>query len=95
MIGDSVRESDPTAEVILFGSRARGDAHQDSDWDVLIIVNSPIVSEEQFKLLNYNLWVKGFEMGQEINPIIYTRDQWNSPTLSLFKYNVKKEGVAL
>ena len=33
MIGDSVHTVDPTAEVILFGSRARGDARKDSDWD--------------------------------------------------------------
>lgn len=25
-------------EIILFGSRARGDHHEDSDWDLLIIV---------------------------------------------------------
>ena len=27
------------AIVILFGSRARGDAREDSDWDVLILVD--------------------------------------------------------
>lgn len=28
------------AEVILFGSRARGDAHDDSDWNVLILLDA-------------------------------------------------------
>ncbi|MBI5843693.1 MAG: nucleotidyltransferase domain-containing protein [Deltaproteobacteria bacterium] len=29
-------------EVILFGSRARGDAEPDSDMDVLVILNEPV-----------------------------------------------------
>ena len=95
MIGVSVHKVDPKAEVILFGSRARGDARKDSDWDVLIIVDTPKVTEEQFETLNYDLWLKGLELGQEINPIIYTRDRWNAPIPSVFKYNVRKEGVVL
>ena len=95
MIGDSVHTVDPTAEVILFGSRARGDARKDSDWDVLIIVNTPKVTDKQFEALSYQLWLKGLEIDQEINPIIYTRGQWEAPTPSLFKYNVKAEGVAI
>ncbi|WP_461102555.1 nucleotidyltransferase domain-containing protein [Spirosoma koreense] len=31
----SVMAIDPNAEVWLFGSRARGDAREDSDWDFL------------------------------------------------------------
>ena len=30
----------PNARAILFGSRARGDARKDSDWDILILVDS-------------------------------------------------------
>ena len=30
---------DVTAKVILFGSRARGDASQDSDWDFLVLTD--------------------------------------------------------
>ena len=33
----TVRQIDPQAEVILFGSRARGDARKDSDWDFLVL----------------------------------------------------------
>jgi predicted nucleotidyltransferase len=35
-----VREIDPTANVILYDSRAKGYEHPDSDWDILILVNS-------------------------------------------------------
>jgi predicted nucleotidyltransferase len=29
-------------EVILFGSRARGDFREDSDWDILVVVKGPL-----------------------------------------------------
>ncbi|NJE10423.1 nucleotidyltransferase domain-containing protein [Thermococcus sp. MAR1] len=29
-------------EVILFGSRARGDFREDSDWDILVVIKEPL-----------------------------------------------------
>lgn len=44
-------EVDPEAEVVLFGSRARGDFHDESDWDDLILVDkeeTDFVLKERF-----------------------------------------------
>ncbi len=95
IIGDTVHKAEPTAKAILFGSRARGDAHESSDWDVLVIVDTPKVTDELFKALSYDLWEKGLDMGEEINPIIYTRKQWENAPPTEFKYNVQKEGIVL
>jgi predicted nucleotidyltransferase len=38
LIRQKVNEIDKTAEVILYGSRARGDNKRDSDWDVMILL---------------------------------------------------------
>ena len=95
MIGAAVHDAYPTAETILFGSQARGDARPDSDWDIVIIVDTQKVSKNQFKKLSYDLWVMGLEKGIEINPLIYTRQQWDSARPTLFKYNVMKEGVRI
>ena len=34
-------------KIILFGSRARGDYREDSDWDVLVVVENPLSRREK------------------------------------------------
>ena len=36
---DSIRSIDPSVEIILYGSRARGDANAESDYDLLILTD--------------------------------------------------------
>ena len=43
-VANSVLPAD--AHVWLYGSRARGDAHEDSDWDLLILLAKEIVTTE-------------------------------------------------
>ena len=85
MIRDTIREAEPTAQIILYGSRARGDAHEGSDGDVLTIVDKPRLTLND----------KGLDMGEEINVFSYTRKQWEQAPPSLFKFNVMKEGITL
>lgn len=95
LIRDTIRASEPTAQIILYGSRARGDAREDSDWDVLAIINKPRLSLKDRSNIQYLEWDKGLELGQEINVFPYTRRQWEEAPPSLFKYNVMREGVVL
>lgn len=95
LIRSTVREKEPTADIILYGSRARGDAHKDSDWDVVVILDKPSICFNEKGDIDYALWTKGLELGEEINTLEYTRSQWESLPPSLFKYNVQKEGIRL
>lgn len=45
------------AEVILFGSRARGDARVDSDWDILILIDGERATCEDFEKFAYPSWI--------------------------------------
>ena len=77
MIRDTIREAEPNAQIILYGSRARGDAREDSDWDVLAIVDKPRLTLEDRGNIQYPIWDKGLDMGEEINVFPYTKKQWD------------------
>ncbi|NJF25786.1 nucleotidyltransferase domain-containing protein [Thermococcus sp. Bubb.Bath] len=40
----------PVVDVILFGSRAKGNARPDSDWDILIVTVEKLDWKERLKL---------------------------------------------
>mgnify|MGYP002626476813 CR=1 FL=1 len=95
LIRDTIHAAEPTAQIILYGSRARGDAREDSDWDVLTIIDKPRLSLKDRTNIQYRVWDKGLELGQEINVFPYTKQQWEQAPLSLFKFNVLQEGIVI
>lgn len=95
LIQDTVRAEDPQAKIFLYGSRAKGTARPDSDWDVVILVSKPDMSFDERSKITYNLWWKGLEIGEEINAFAYSMKQWEESPPSLFKYNVLKEHIEL
>ena len=95
LIRDTIREAEPTAQIILYGSRARGDARENSDWDVLIIIDKESTGLADFRRVCYPVYYKGLDYGVEINPTLYTRKEWESAPPSMFKFNVTHEGIAI
>jgi predicted nucleotidyltransferase len=47
IIRNAVRESFQDADVRLFGSRARGDATPESDYDILVIINQKLTVKQK------------------------------------------------
>lgn len=95
LIRNTIRQKEPSANIILYGSRARGDSREGSDWDVIVIVDKPHARFDEKGDLDYTLWSKGLEIGEEINTLEYTRAQWDHLPPSLFKYNILNEGITL
>ena len=83
------------AKLLLFGSQARGDARQDSDWDLLILLEGESISNEDFDVVAFPFVELGWTLGVEINPLIYTYKEWQKRQISPFYKNVMKEGVAI
>jgi uncharacterized protein len=95
-IAKSVHESDPSAEVFLFGSRARGSNRPDSDWDLLILVDEPEITLEIEDKFIDGLYDIELETGQIISSFIYTKHFWkNSLKGSPLFESVSNEGVRL
>ena len=82
--------------VILFGSRARGDAMPYSDMDVLVILNES-TGEQDNDYVSDCAWEAGFEHGIVVVPVVFTREEWeNSPErYSLLAQAVREEGVLI
>lgn len=95
LIRKTVLSVDPTARILLYGSRARGTARQDSDWDIIVLVNDPDMNFDTRSDISYDLWWKGLQIGEEINAFTYSTKQWETAPPSLFKYNVLKEHIEL
>jgi len=83
-------------QVILFGSRARGDAGPDSDIDVMVVLDEPRTREVR-DLISKCAWEAGFDAGVVIVPIVVSRENWeNGPErASLLAKVVGEEGVPI
>ncbi|MFH0824324.1 MAG: nucleotidyltransferase domain-containing protein [Pseudomonadota bacterium] len=63
------------SEVILFGSRARGDADEFSDMDVIVVVKGRPEDHVRDYVGNC-AWEAGLESGIVIVPIVFSEEEW-------------------
>lgn len=83
------------SQIVLFGSQARGDARANSDWDVLILLDKDKIALNDYDNVSYPLRELGWDFGETINTVLYTKDDWQKEKASPFYENVMKEGVVL
>jgi predicted nucleotidyltransferase len=95
-IKQAVHEVELEAEIILYGSRSRGDAVSESDWDLLILVDGPI-SDERTDRIRHRLYEIEWESGEVISSIVRNREEWNSDLYQAmpFHQRVQQEGIRL
>jgi len=94
-IRNEIKSIDPTAKVILFGSRARGDARQDSDWDILILIRDTVTIEKE-RAFRYKLFDLELETGEVFSTFVYNTDTWNKKhKITPFYKSIKQEGILL
>lgn len=79
----------------LYGSRARGTAHRHSDWDVLLILRKDMLTQADYDTVSYPFVLLGCELGEEINPILYTEKEWESYQATPFYENVQHDAINL
>jgi len=96
MIRQKVNDLDSTAEVILYGSRARGDNKRDSDWDVMILLNRKNVDKKIEQIFRHHLLDIELEIGVPISVFVYSKSDWEGKysITPLFK-SIKKEGISI
>lgn len=83
------------SSLYLYGSRARGDSHEGSDWDLLLLLDKPRLEYEDFDRYSYPFVEMGWNIGEDIRPHAYTKDEWLNGPHSLFYYNVEEDKKVL
>lgn len=94
-IKEAAQRITPSAEVVFFGSRARGEVAPESDWDILILADNIIYElKDEICAALYDI-----ELENEIiiNPLILDKREWTS---GLFLHhpihrNVEREGMVI
>ncbi len=93
---NAVKDFDSSAEIILYGSRARGDSKPESDYDLLILIDEeiPLRREDDFRRQLYPIEL---ETGAVLTVLLTNKNGWN---LSLYDVmplyqNIKREGIIL
>lgn len=80
--------------MFLYGSRARGDNHVYSDWDLLILTRD-MDENDAFEKYIYPLVLFGQKNNQEISVITYSQKEWEDRKATPFYQNIKNDKIQL
>ena len=90
------RETAPKgSQVVLFGSRARGEAKKGSDWDILIVLPKSHLEQKDYDDVSYPFVELGWMLNEQINPIMYAQEDWAANSITPFYDNVLRDGINL
>lgn len=82
-------------QLLLYGSRARGDAQHDSDWDLLVIADKDKIEQSDYDNIVYPLTALGWDWNEMVIPVIYGKNEWSQSSFTPFYKNVQQEGIRL
>lgn len=96
-VKEIVFKYDPNATVTLFGSRARGDFHEESDWDFLVTTDfderDETLKDQVRKEILYKVEFTTF---QHVATIFHNKKVWNEDygITNLFE-SIAEEGIVV
>ncbi len=89
-----LKEMFPVRQVVLFGSKARGDYDEESDIDLLVLMSRPISWTER-KAINDALYDIQLSYDVIISTLIATDEDWNEGAFSVLPIHdeVREHGI--
>lgn len=86
----------PDAEVILYGSQARREATQESDWDILVLTDARVTFDLERQIW-HQLDAISLEEAVVISAMVYNRQDWQNPIMTVTPYfaNVMRDGITI
>ena len=85
----------PNERVILFGSQARGDARENSDWDLLVLLDKEKITYDDENKYAYPFAEIGWKYGTYISVKMYTIKDWMRRHFTPFYHNVQNDGILI
>ena len=95
-IKNVIKEIEPESDIILYGSRARGEHKPDSDWDFLILLNGE-VDVARTDRIRHRLYDIETESEEIISSIVRSRKAWQCHPYCITPLHerIESEGVSL
>ena len=92
----AVHEVEPGAEIILYGSRSRGEAGAESDWDFLVLLDGP-VDDARTDRVRHRLYEVEWASDEVISAVVRSRQTWRSHRSRAmpFHQQVERDGITL
>ncbi len=86
----------PTATILLYGSVARGMPRSESDYDILVLTDSPLSRAEEDTVMDAVFDLE-LERKAVISTLFYARDEWDMPVrrVSPFHQEVERDAIVL
>jgi predicted nucleotidyltransferase len=95
LIRATISEVDASAEVILYGSRARGEERTDSDWDILVLTEYAVDIHRE-RAFRDRLYDVELDTGEVFSLFVFSKQDWFSrQRITPFFENVMQEGISL
>ena len=95
-VKNAVLQIEPSAEIILYGSRAREDFHEGSDWDFLILLDGSVDAARTDRV-RHAIYDVELESNEILSSIVKSRQEWHSPKFRIVPVheNVDREGIMI
>jgi predicted nucleotidyltransferase len=95
-VKQTVHEIEPDADIILYGSRVRGDVHAESDWDFLILLDG-VVDDARTDAIRHRLYDIEWDCGEVLSSIVRSRQEWHTPLhrITPFSKVVREQGILI
>jgi predicted nucleotidyltransferase len=91
-----IYQYDKNAEILLFGSRARGDWHDESDWDFLILTDNEVTESFKQEIRNKILDEIEFPLNEAVFVLVKNKIDWeeNYSVTNIYE-SISEEGLAV